>query len=275
MLKLSKPLHQAQKHFLTCLATSRDRDTRECLEGIAPCIGTACGRFDTFARKFRIFDYRSPISDSALRQKLRQVYTNGMSRRKSPGRQLYDSILLSSPFQRCVFCAQRIASTIDHYLPRHLFPELSVAPTNLVPCCSECNHKKGRYAATTEHDQIPHPYFQDLGGGVWLIAVLEKVENEFQVTFRVEPLTVWPERLAVAVRNYFDLFSLNELYAIHALTELGEIELSISRIRATGGRSAVRAHLMEEAESISQINPNSWRAAAYRAFADSEEYCGG
>ena len=198
-----------------------------------------------------------------------------MLRKGSPGRQLYDSILLSPPLRKCAFCNQRIASTIDHYLPRGLFPELSVAPTNLVPCCRECNHKKGNYAATRELDQIPHPYFQDLGGGIWLIAVLGKVGNGFQFTFRVEPLDMWTDGLAAAVSNYFDLFALNELYAIQALTELGDIECEISNVRRCSGSSAVRAHLMERTESISQVNLNSWRAAAYRALADSEEYCNG
>jgi len=47
------------------------------------------------------------------------------------------------------------------------------------------------------------------------------------------------------------------------------------RLFAAGGSEAVQANLMEEWGDKSQSAPNAWETAAYRALADSEQYCSG
>ncbi len=42
----------------------------------------------------------------------------------------------------CPLCKTTIPSTFDHYLPISFFPEFSIHPLNLIPCCSTCNTTK-------------------------------------------------------------------------------------------------------------------------------------
>lgn len=48
----------------------------------------------------------------------------------------------------CEYCAQKKepkyvhARVVDHYLPRVLWPELSLHPPNLKSCCETCHQKK-------------------------------------------------------------------------------------------------------------------------------------
>lgn len=43
----------------------------------------------------------------------------------------------------CPYCTIAIeVNELDHYIPKSQFPEFSVNPLNLVPCCSTCNKKK-------------------------------------------------------------------------------------------------------------------------------------
>lgn len=44
--------------------------------------------------------------------------------------------------QNCPYCGLDKPRTIDHYLPKDDFPEFSIYPLNLIPCCSYCNQKK-------------------------------------------------------------------------------------------------------------------------------------
>lgn len=44
---------------------------------------------------------------------------------------------------QCQNCTLNEVNTLDHLLPREEFPEFSVNPVNLFPCCSKCNSYKG------------------------------------------------------------------------------------------------------------------------------------
>lgn len=53
-------------------------------------------------------------------------------------------LLQSNEFRdKCHYCGINMVDTFDHYLPKSLFPEYSVMPINLFPCCAQCNRKKG------------------------------------------------------------------------------------------------------------------------------------
>lgn len=47
---------------------------------------------------------------------------------------------ISSTYQAtCQYCT---VNSLDHFVPKDLFPEFSVHPSNLIPSCTECNSKK-------------------------------------------------------------------------------------------------------------------------------------
>ncbi|WP_197242363.1 HNH endonuclease [Bacillus cereus] len=43
----------------------------------------------------------------------------------------------------CPYCGIGEPVTLDHYLPKGVFPEFSILSINLVPCCDPCNRAKG------------------------------------------------------------------------------------------------------------------------------------
>lgn len=45
-------------------------------------------------------------------------------------------------YNRCPYCMISEPMTLDHYLSKSTFPEFTLFPPNLVPCCSGCNSKK-------------------------------------------------------------------------------------------------------------------------------------
>lgn len=60
----------------------------------------------------------------------------------------------------CPMCGGSGVTTLDHFLPKEVYPEFSCFPYNLVPSCSHCNHKRGTKSAFTAVGLgFIHPYF--------------------------------------------------------------------------------------------------------------------
>jgi 5-methylcytosine-specific restriction endonuclease McrA len=85
-------------------------------------------------------------------------------------KRVYDPLLALANHGRCPFCNERDASTLDHYLPKSIFPEFAILPINLIPCCKDCNHEKGEHKADSETKQLIHPYYDDIDSQQWLYA---------------------------------------------------------------------------------------------------------
>ncbi len=67
----------------------------------------------------------------------------------------------ATPFQSCPMCGSLGGRSLDHALPRSLFPEFSILHENLVPACTMCNSdEKGRtYRGVRRPDRFIHPYY--------------------------------------------------------------------------------------------------------------------
>jgi hypothetical protein len=60
----------------------------------------------------------------------------------------------------CPVCGSLAGATIDHYLPRGIYPEYSVYTWNLIPACFDCNtHHNDTYAGAGVNDRMIHPYY--------------------------------------------------------------------------------------------------------------------
>ena len=59
-------------------------------------------------------------------------YTSRMVRKQVPARAVYDALKALPRNNRCPFCNYGPVETLDHVLPKELYPGFSVKPTNLV-----------------------------------------------------------------------------------------------------------------------------------------------
>lgn len=62
----------------------------------------------------------------------------------------------------CPYCNIFQIETVDHYLPKSVFPEFSFLPNNLVWCCSKCNTTKNDFYIENGKPIFLNPYFEDL-----------------------------------------------------------------------------------------------------------------
>jgi hypothetical protein len=82
------------------------------------------------------------IDNCVTTEEMSRLYKGHFSRMKSPSRHMYDAIMTSSWKGFCPLCSHRQVTTLDHYLPKSLYPIFAVTPLNLIPSCSDCNKAK-------------------------------------------------------------------------------------------------------------------------------------
>ncbi|MGW3073918.1 HNH endonuclease [Kitasatospora sp. NPDC001132] len=209
-----------------------------------------------------------PAKPAGINGPLINSYSSRMVPERSPGRSFYDQLLAGAPDGRCTLCGHGLAATLDHQLPKTLYPLLAVAPLNLVPACRDCNSNKRELAPASAEEQTLHPYFDsDTQQYTWLTAHITGAP-EPSVTFQATPPPDMPPLLAARARHHFAVLRLGLLYAPQAGPEMRVLSGMLIRLP----RSELRSYLRERAEVWAAENPNCWQAALYRALADSDWY---
>ncbi|MGV9939660.1 hypothetical protein [Streptomyces sp. NPDC003401] len=203
---------------------------------------------------------------------LLRAYDQGLVHRKD-GRALYDSILAKAPHGECPLCGIGEVDSLDHYLPKTLFPLCAIMPINLVPACMHCNHGKGAGRASTPDTQPLHPYVDHLGDERWLVADILPTAPA-SVRFRVQAQPCWPPSLAARVQHHFASYDLNLRYGKKAGRHLAGSRRDHAGLLDLGP-DVLRQALQEDAESWARTDPNAWETAMYFALASSDWYVTG
>ncbi len=177
-------------------------------------------------------------------------------------------------YGRCPLCAQRDVKTLDHYLSKDDYPELSVFPANLVPCCFDCNHEKGTYRAQHANQRLFHPYFDDWSEHSLIQASLNIGEG-VTVTYSVQHPEGVDLEVVTRARRHFRKLNLGQLYSDNAAVELVDKKLSFQETFDADGPEGLQDEMEREARSRRRRNRNSWQCALYTSLSLSDEFCGG
>ncbi|MEH6565488.1 MAG: hypothetical protein V7756_09220 [Halopseudomonas sp.] len=84
---------------------------------------------------------------------------------------------------KCLYCFISEPDSRDHYLPISEFPEFAFYIYNLIPCCSTCNRKKGKYWISGGVRLFVNPYFDLFQSDIFDATVSLK---NLDVTYRVK-----------------------------------------------------------------------------------------
>jgi hypothetical protein len=192
---------------------------------------------------------------------------------KGGERSVYEEIRGRGRYGRCPYCGQRDVGTLDHYLPQGSFPEFSVLPSNLIPCCRDCNHKKLEHIPSTSFDQLFHPYFDDWSKLEILKAEI-RIDSTIDVIFRVN-VEALPLEVSRRASTQFNQLKLGALYAKQAGVELVQRREFFQGTFEAGGRDALESELRREHQSRRRLFPNAWEPVLYLALAQDEQFCSG
>lgn len=184
----------------------------------------------------------------------------------------YDKIKRLVRNRRCPLCLQGTVYNLDHYMPKSEFPGLAVCPGNLVPSCRDCNTTKLAKVPTCASKQTINPYYDDLDDEMWLGAKVV-CKKDIAFTYHVIRPTNWTTIKWLRVKSHFNDFHLGQLYADKAVEEYEDVKEYLANLWRSGGESAVKSHLTEQADSRTKARKNSCHAALYRALAASKWFC--
>ena len=279
MWTISKPNLTALDTFNICIEGIRDTRKKQRFEGIREIIKQAELAFDLraantelhrIAEANKIPGGNGYVSDAEMEQ----LYDSHMARRKSRGRDTYDTIMMAAKHGQCPFCGHLPVSTLDHSLPKARHPALAVTPFNLIPCCKDCNHKKGSLGPNSQETQFFHAYYDDITQDRWLYAEIVEGATPGAI-FLVEAPEHWSTVTVERVRRHFSNLELGRLYASQAGRQLQNIKRSLNNIYQAAGSDAVREDLEDRSESYAAVSVNSWEGALYEAASQSDWYCDG
>lgn len=276
MRKIIKPIIKARDVFDECINNVRDSDLKNELKNSLDAIESAENDFDNKKQSNQLYlIQRNVIINSVVNAEvLKSIYTDRMVNKKNSARIYYDNILLLAPKGKCPLCNQRIANTLDHYLPKSEYLLLSVSPLNLIPACSDCNKGKLIDFPKNSQEETLHPYYDDIEDDYWLKCRLLNV-NPIIFEFYIDPPLHWTKLLKARVRNHFYSFELNNLYKTHAVEEYENIKIQIEKLFRNGGTVLLMEFLSDCFDSRNSINYNSWQTAFYGGILNNSEFCNG
>ena len=209
------------------------------------------------------------FSDKHEIDEIIKLYTQKFSPKDSSGRKYYD-IILSNAAMYCPICGMGTANTLDHFIPKSLYPQLCITPDNLIPLCSNCNEKK-RSIYSNKYLDIPfHPYFENMPEKWLECEIIFECSKINEYRFYVGNKT---SKLVDKYNAHLRIYRLNETFQGFCN---GEIE---SNYRAhkrllDNGKDELIARLKETIIDNEENDCNGWKAALYRGLnRQIDEYC--
>lgn len=276
MRKISKPRISVKNVFLDCIGNVRDKRFKSDLIDSVDVLISAENEYDQkiINHDLHTIPHNQEVNAVVDKSVLISVYTDRMVNKTNKARIHYDTLMALAPNGRCPFCAQRIASTLDHYLPKSIYPLLSVAPLNLVPSCFDCNRGKLIEYPSNPEEEILHPYYDDVDSFIWLKACLKSV-SPIIITFYAEPPQDIDALLSKRIVNHFDSLELNILYTSHAVEEFENIKSQLTLLFRKGGSKLLSEYLSDCYDSRSCVCLNSWQSAFYKSLLSNTDFCNG
>ncbi|WP_420590259.1 HNH endonuclease [Bacterioplanoides sp.] len=196
-------------------------------------------------------------------------------RKKTEPRAIYDSIQNLAE-DECPYCAglSSDVDTLDHYLPKKVYPRFSILPVNLVPSCSSCNRIMQAASSDELGEQFLHPYtdadhfFQNQ----WLFATYNMGAGDLE--YFVDPPDSWNEDDKRRVDYHFRELELEQRLRKRAEREVaGGIRL-FEKYRERNPSLTIQEAIDDAFSVWIEVEfVNHWKRVAYLALAEAVLAC--
>ena len=272
------PLHDAAAAYDTCVQGIANPITRSIYTANRSGIIAANSTFDvasgtaTWALLPRV-PRGNPgvfVSGTITKQHLMDLYTDHMVGAVGAPRQIYDDILTAAK-EICPSCGGLgQASTLDHFLPKANFPAHAVHPSNLVPCCRDCNTGKNATFGATVHDQTLHPYLDGdhFFSQRWITASVHRL-NPIVITFECQPPPHWRPLDQNRARSHFTGYKIPSRFSVQSGAEVAKVaELRAKSLHRLPIED-FREYLQDNADTTDFVL-NGWSRTMYASLANTD-----
>jgi hypothetical protein len=260
--------------FYDEIVATKHQSRRRILEELRPRIANAYRRYDR--KKPELDRLRAlnlkPHEAEALLHCYQGARSNKQSR--SPRDRIYARIRALA-FE-CPYCTLPPVKTLDHYLPKALFPEFAILVLNLVPSCSACNRPRD-YRNTARERALIHPYFDTISNERLLVAKVRILAGLPDVKFSVNLSRCTDLSFGRLYKRHFALLRLRTRYRRWAMSDYGISTIVPREWVRHFSRDRARVILEEQARAEeAKLGANHFKVALIRGAAASDvflDYC--
>jgi hypothetical protein len=179
------------------------------------------------------------------------------------------STLRARTLQLCPACGEDgTPYTLDHYLPKELYPEFAILPHNLFPMCDRCQGEKGVVTVDDQNQRMfLHPYY-DHFTEVQLVTL--HIGTPFSAPASIELLAnqvLSPAHQALVSRHVLGLAIVNRYHHFFRHEYLHLIKI-VKQIRSKEQNVLDSLELFRDLALMKSIN--SWRHIFYDGVLASE-----
>lgn len=128
----------------------------------------------------------------------------------------------------CPNCTIDNVASLDHFIPKDEFPEFSVNPINLVPCCSICNSKKKQKWKDERSLLFINLYSHIIPKTQYLFV---DITSKTEFKFKIENRTGIDSNLFEIIEKHYSQLGLLERFRENSDGVISELDILISSFR--------------------------------------------
>lgn len=220
-------------------------------------------RYSIYNKNIENLDFKNRKREKEAFQSL----YNSTTTSKNIMKEIKDKNRVNHP--NCPYCGIASGETIEHILPKDVYPEYSIFSKNLIPCCSQCNSLKGTKIKDENGEyETLNFYEDDIPKKEFIEIKISRIQNGIPI---IEYKIL--ETANQIFKNHFKTLNLIQRYRENANSIISEITESINRNRKETTKEKMRKQLIQQYEIEREVHGyNYWRGLVKLAIANSEEY---
>mgnify|MGYP000135555422 CR=1 FL=1 len=171
----------------------------------------------------------------------------------------------------CPNCTIEKVASLDHYIPKDEFPEFSVNPINLVPCCSTCNSKKKENWKDDKQLLFLNLYSDIIPLSQYLfVNVISKTE----FTFELKNVSKIDSNLFKVIGSHYGNLNLLQRFREDSDEVISELDLLISNGRDSFNNDTKLEKFINNHYSTVEKRDgvNNWKVVLVKAMLNSKIY---
>lgn len=210
------------------------------------------------------------VLENSVKDKLRNLYKL-KSRAVVEVRQTVTTNTEHRAINECQYCTINSVSSMDHIMPKTLFPEFSVNTQNLFPCCGECNAYKSDIWLINEERQFLNLYLDILPNRRYLFVELEYQNDIIYPRFYIENSNGIDETEFQLISNHYNRLHLCERFSQASHSIISELKSILTSLPRRLNLDETRSFILEvTSREMEYHGANYWKSILQIALSEDE-----
>lgn len=112
----------------------------------------------------------------------------------------------------CPYCNIFQIETVDHFLPKSVFPEFAFLPNNLVWSCSKCNTTKNNFYVENGKPLFLNPYYENINEYEFLMCDITIDNSQLSYSYSLNKKIIYNHQTGPAIEKQYSNLKIIERY---------------------------------------------------------------